>query len=405
MCGIIASLTKEPSLDNMLRVKFQYKEQDHRGQNGFGFVAIQDHKVIYARATNEKEILEELDKLGETTLIMFHHRIPTCNMNAVKTNHPIFVASKKNLDHKYFIIHNGMIQNTVNLRKEHEAEGFKYRTDLSWKYSQVAHIYNDHTDTESLGIEMAKFIDGETSRIKARGNVACFILQMDYENHPIAFYFFRESNPVNWYRNQKGMFMASEAKGQELPKDRLFRLDLKDWTLSSKSAHLSKWDEVGTKDVIPQEEWELVTKNVKPAFPPPVMLSVPVQEEDSRVVTEVTDVTTREIGRNGNTVIIHGLPQQHLFPFNHVHKVHNKEDGRVDHDAYVKKLEDKLDAEERNLFTLEGDIYSFEEAFGETHETAQYLNMVARHEATKKRVDDLRNEINYYHTLGKGVMV
>lgn len=234
MCGIIASISRDhKKFNNSARVWEQYKDQCSRGKDGYGFVAVKDGEVRFVRAISEEKIKEALDKLGDTDLIIFHHRIPTCSINSIESNHPIFVHNKKNLQNKYFIVHNGMISNDDQLKKEHEALGIEYKTFSSYKIGEQSKTeYGDYTDSEALGVEMALYIEGKIQSANFKGGVACFILEIDQANNPVAFYAYRNTNPIKHYNNQVGQFFSSAGKGRDLPTDILFRYDLVDHVIT-----------------------------------------------------------------------------------------------------------------------------------------------------------------------------
>lgn len=226
MCGIITSIAYDKSFDNKKKVWDQYQEQKHRGKDGYGFVAVTPDGIRYARATTEKAIKEELDKLPDTFLLMFHHRIPTSSVNSVNANHPIFIHNKKNLAHKYFLIHNGHISNHAALYDDHHKPmGFKLRTHAAYRYYQGKNDYDTYTDSEALGIELALYIEGKTDHLRTRGGVACFMLQVDQNDVPVRLFFFRNTNPINFYRNNHGCFFSSVGKGEELEADMLYCID------------------------------------------------------------------------------------------------------------------------------------------------------------------------------------
>lgn len=376
MCGIITSLTKKPSLRNTQRVKLQYEKQDHRGTDGFGFVAVENGEIIHARSTEEAAILAELDKLGPTTFIMFHHRIPTCNLNAVKANHPFFIASKKNLTYKYYVCHNGSISNTDSLRKEHEEEGFKYKTIVEWRYGKSEASKSDQTDSESLGIEMAKFIENRQSRIKARGLVATFILQTDRDNKPVAFYYFKEGKPIKFYANGEGAMFASEGMGVDAEDKILYRLDLTTGELTSKEAKLTGFDEIGKKDDGEITEFKPVVKKKKTA---PFMLHSGVTH-NVRIPDRV--IAVQNIVNNTSVVV----PRQ----FN---------TGRFATEFSIDSIRKILSSEENKLYNVESDIYEFCDKFGEEIETEEIVNLRAKRKVLGDVVQNLRDRVAAYHLL------
>lgn len=384
MCGIIASLTKQPTRLNVEKVKHQFNEQRSRGVQGFGFVAVENGNVVFGKSTTEKEIMEMLDVLGPTTCVVFHHRVPTCNFNSVKTNHPIFIASKANLENKYFIVHNGHIQNTETLRTEHEKEGFVYRTNIQYRYEGNDQIWEEHTDSESLGIEMAKFIEGKTSRIKARGGAAIFMLQIDKENNPKALYSFRETNPIKLYRNQNCIFMASTSAGVEIPERKLFRIDLKTWKLESADARLSTHLDVGKEDDGSTVAFtEVITK-------PSMRISPEVEQmvEDIRRNTHVHKpeaplmlVDNYEEHVNGNTLIVRSRKSFHgTLPA----ELHLKSRSELVKDlTYAREKRDQADGDSWNLMDSGVDVDSSNE----------YRELENRFHHWEKRVKEIEEKL------------
>lgn len=409
MCGLICSLSKNQSSLNIQRVKDQYKEQDHRGRDGFGFVAIKNGKVVYVRSTTEKAILKSLDDLGEASFVMFHHRVPTCNLNAVKANHPIFVANKKNLENKYFIVHNGSIGNSNNLLKEHGEEGFVYNTTVDWKFESGKTIFSEPTDSESLGIEMAKFIEGKTTRIKARGSVATFILQIDRFNNPLSFYFFREGNPIVWYRNQTGIFLASEATGQDLDAKKLYKLDLKTWELGVKAARLSDYSDIGKEDkgevtpftkVVRKPEQVIdVKKNITP-------LVVRDTNFGRNTKTGALERACEEAygEQNGNTLVIHPRHRYNhrinplLWPIIVRNRSHNMEEvvenlKITNRSKTYTELMSSLEKIQVKLYEVQGDIMSFEGQGGDEESPEWYDELVEREAKLKEDEREIEEEL------------
>lgn len=372
MCGIITSVTKVPSLDNVKKIKAQYEEQKNRGTEGFGFVAVKNGQVIWIRSKKEKDIMTQLDTLGETSLIMFHHRVPTCNYNTPKANHPFYITSKKNLRGKYFIVHNGHIDNHQSLRDEHEKEGYKYKSEVSWGFGGDT-TYSAHTDSEALGIEMAKFIEGRQSRIKARGRAAIFMLELDHKDNPTKFYYFRETNPISWYRNQKSMFFASEAKGIELPEKKLYCLDLSTWEVLTKDAHLSTFDERGLKDITPPSPFMLLEKS--PIRVP--MCDVGVMQENPNNVVVIP-----------HPVIRHEKGFSKLF------------ENYADHPSALsmsirthRSIEEAITKAEEKLYSAQSDLFEFINVYGDDPNNE---NLVALDSDVKKHqgvVDMLKRQL------------
>ena len=229
MCGIIAGINLDGKQNLPKLVEEQFNKQALRGRRGFGYVAVFDNEVIHAKSTTEEKIIASLRTLDNPKAILFHHRIPTSSSNSVPSNHPILVKNKKVLENRYFLIHNGHISNYSTLEDEHNKEGFNYSTknEFTYAYGQDKGLYYDVTDSEALGVELAKFIEGKTKYVNCWGALAFIMLQIDKDNKPVAVYYGRNvSNPLKFYQDGKLFFLASEAKGLSIPSHKLFRYDL-----------------------------------------------------------------------------------------------------------------------------------------------------------------------------------
>lgn len=246
MCGIITAiqLNNHKSFDPIDRVLSGFENQRERGVDGFGYVAITDGVLIYDRFKTEEKMKEGLKNLREKKpkMLFFHHRKPTSSSAPVTAQacHPIMIEDDS-LKHSYFLLHNGYIVNNGTCKKRHEKGGYKYSTEIESYYSDPEKPHLTHVDSEALGYEMAKFVEGESIFIQADGAMSVFLLQTDKETkQPKNLYFFRNSKrPMKFFRNQAGIFMASKGKGEDLPEEVFYILDLKTFELSSEELDYS----------------------------------------------------------------------------------------------------------------------------------------------------------------------
>ena len=106
MCGIIYAKSKKGKpVKNIVWQK--YLGQKHRGDEGFGFVAIKDGIATIYKAEKEKTIKDLIGRV-DADEILFHHRYPTSTPNIVQATHPIEVHLRK-AKYKYCVVHNGVI--------------------------------------------------------------------------------------------------------------------------------------------------------------------------------------------------------------------------------------------------------------------------------------------------------
>jgi predicted glutamine amidotransferase len=204
MCGII--YIKRQQYSPLRPLIKRFREQESRGTEGFGFVAVKDGTVIgYHRAETFKEIEAQLEKYESATEILFHHRYPTSTENIAEQAHPIFVSNPQ-LKSDYYVVHNGVLRDYTKKKTEHNALGFVYNTEAqvkeivsfaNGKEYEVTHA-NSYNDSEVLAVEFARWNEGLTDTIDVTGSVALVAYEVDKETQKVkALHFGRNSgNPL-----------------------------------------------------------------------------------------------------------------------------------------------------------------------------------------------------------------
>lgn len=218
MCGIIGiiRLDKKAAARN---VRKRYHAQKGRGTDGFGYIAIEHGKIVHVeRAQYEKEILESLAREQASTVV-FHHRTPTSIENVAEAAHPILVSNKE-LSHNYYVVHNGIISNTTELKAKHEKLGYQYTTQGRYQLIIQGKPYDTGTawnDSESFAIELARRLDGKTSTIKAEGSIAFIAVAENKQTGFCTIQFGRNySSPLRYHHSHENIIsIASEGAGDE----------------------------------------------------------------------------------------------------------------------------------------------------------------------------------------------
>lgn len=210
MCGIVVSadFTGKP-VNN--RILDQYFKQKHRGSDGFGLFAF-DESVIY-RTPHQKNIVHWL-KQNPATAIMFHHRFPTSTANATSAAHPFNTGTF--FKHKYILVHNGVLANAHTLKREHEELGIVYTS-----------VQDDgrFNDSEALLWDVALFLEGKQTELKARGSVA-FVCYVKKDGKQKLFYF-RNDRPLKMSMDEGNKFiLSSEGRGEDIKPSYLYEMDL-----------------------------------------------------------------------------------------------------------------------------------------------------------------------------------
>lgn len=214
MCGIIGVIhtgeNKTPVNEIALN---QFEEQKERGTNGFGIVKIND-KMGYKvdRATEGYKFMWDIHQ-DPVRAMLVHHRIPTSSENRLKQTHP-FLVDNGSLKFKYLLVHNGVIRNDDELKAEHEALGFAYTTEDGIKFN----------DSECVAIEVARFIEGQTSIVGTKGSNAFVCLQINKKTDKVTKLFFgrNEGNPLNMYKTRNKMMISSAGPGVEVAPFKLY---------------------------------------------------------------------------------------------------------------------------------------------------------------------------------------
>lgn len=225
MCGIAYLRHFSKNANN--GVLELYKNQSHRGSEGFGCLFLDD-KIRLGRSEDEKKMIDIVNNT-KSKEILFHHRYPTSTPNFEEATHPI-VVSNKELSHDYYVVHNGVITNTGVLYNKHQKLGYIYTTLIEQKYITKMNTYTDtmYNDSECLAIEIARFIEGKSDKIDASGSIAFIAIQVNKKTKKkVAMYYGRNGgNPLKSYRSSNRFILSSEFQGGVLiPENKLFRID------------------------------------------------------------------------------------------------------------------------------------------------------------------------------------
>ena len=217
MCGIIAAIDRS---ENALPVNNwiinQFEDQFARGTKGFGIINIlPDKKIKVDRATEPVKFMLDL-RMMESQAIIVHHRTPTSTDNKLKQTHPIMVDNGS-LKYRYLMVHNGVISNDDEVKLSHEELGFCYNTNDDLKFN----------DSEALAIELARYIEGQSTELNIVGSMAFIILQISKKSNKTTKMFFgRKFNPLNMAKTRNKIYLSSEGKGDAIQEEMLYSCKL-----------------------------------------------------------------------------------------------------------------------------------------------------------------------------------
>lgn len=227
MCGIFGT-------NKYNKLIKKYNKQRSRGSEGFGVLNINNTgKVEIFRETEEKKFIELLGKLKEKKgkFCFVHHRYPTSTKNYKSQTHPILVSSEL-LDFDYYVMHNGVISNTDDLKEKHDKLGFDYSTLLTYETKMTSFmgksktISYDWNDSNSLAVELARFIENDIDDLDSvKGSFAFIVVQVDKKSkkHMKTFVGRNSGNPLKI--DDVGSF-GSEIGTSEIVAGSVFELNL-----------------------------------------------------------------------------------------------------------------------------------------------------------------------------------
>lgn len=232
MCGILFARRRDKHPVQKALLK-RYHKQKHRGSRGFGFIALKDGKVVEVERFELEKDAETAVSESKQSEILFHHRLPTSTPNHKDATHPIAVVNDE-LDHNYYLVHNGVLRNEKTLRPIHEGLGYEYMTVIQeiktvkskkGKKEEITEYFND---SEALAIEVARFLDGKSKKIDAVGSIAFVCFETDKEDNVLKIHYGRNSgNPLVVENNGDLFFLKSEGDGQSVPENVIHTIDYK----------------------------------------------------------------------------------------------------------------------------------------------------------------------------------
>jgi predicted glutamine amidotransferase len=236
MCGLAFAISKKGNPAGQQIIKL-YNKQDHRGKLGFGFLAIQNGVLIDVKRAKTESAIKHYLNTSRAELIMFHHRAPTSTDNTIGTTHP-FLVQHDELKYDYYFAHNGVIGNADFIKKLHNTDGYVYKSEYKEITSAVhldgteevlsseASVYND---SESLAIELAKYIEGIIPRVRAIGASAFWGISLEKGTNKVVEVFYGKNmgRDLRTFDNKKWWGVAS-LTGTEVPSMELFSFNIDD---------------------------------------------------------------------------------------------------------------------------------------------------------------------------------
>ena len=196
MCGIVGYVGKSQAapilLDGLAKLEY-------RGYDSSGMAVYDGKKLRYSKSKGRLKVLSEMTHGGETlpgVLGIGHTRWATHGEPSDINAHPHFSE-----DGQIAVVHNGIIENYLKLKKRLAAKGFKFVSDTDTEV--VAHLldYYYKKDPKNPLEAIAKVMR------RVEGSYALGILFSDY---PEKLFAVRKDSPLIVGRSKDGNLIASD---------------------------------------------------------------------------------------------------------------------------------------------------------------------------------------------------
>lgn len=191
MCGIIGYNGKEKKALQVLIHGLKILE--YRGYDSAGVAVINNNKLHITKTIGKiKNLEEKINFKDETDIGIGHTRWATHGNVSVLNSHPHNIGD-------ITIVHNGIIENYKEIKKELINSGYKFKsnTDTEVACALIDHYYKN---TKNIKISLSNFMD------KVRGSYALGILV----NNEKTIYCIRKDSPLIIAKGENGNFLASD---------------------------------------------------------------------------------------------------------------------------------------------------------------------------------------------------
>ena len=193
MCGIVGYVGKYPAAPILLD---GLSKLEYRGYDSSGMAVFDGKKINITKAKGRLAVLNEMTHGGETMpgrVGIGHTRWATHGEPNDVNAHPHF-----NTDRTIAVVHNGIIENYLKIRKRLESKGYQFISETDTEV--VAHLLDYYYEGDPLEA-ITKVIH------RVEGSYAFGIL---FSDHPDQVYAVRKDSPLIVGRGKDGNLIASD---------------------------------------------------------------------------------------------------------------------------------------------------------------------------------------------------
>lgn len=194
MCGIVGYIGEKQAAPILLD---GLSKLEYRGYDSAGIAVFDGEAIHMTKSTGRLKVLEDLTHGGALlygTAGIGHTRWATHGEPTDANAHP-----QINKDGSIAVVHNGIIENYIKLKKKLEKKGYEFRSQ---------------TDTEVIAHMLDYYYTGDPIETIAKimhrmeGSYALGIM---FQDHPGEIYAVRKDSPLIVAESDQGNFMASDA--------------------------------------------------------------------------------------------------------------------------------------------------------------------------------------------------
>ena len=193
MCGIVGYIGKRQAapiiLEGLTRLEY-------RGYDSAGIAVLDGDKINISKAAGRLKILEEMTHNGETLkgfVGIGHTRWATHGVPSTINAHPHY-----NREETIAVVHNGIIENYIALRKMLKEKGYEMVSDTDTEV--VAHLIDYYYKGNPL-----EAITKVLHRVEGS-----YALGVIFSEHPDQLFAARKDSPLIVGQNEEGCFIASD---------------------------------------------------------------------------------------------------------------------------------------------------------------------------------------------------
>lgn len=193
MCGIVGYIGKHQAAPIILE---GLSKLEYRGYDSAGIAVFDGERINIAKAAGRLKILEEMTHNGETLsgfVGIGHTRWATHGVPNTVNAHPHYNKSET-----IAVVHNGIIENYIGLRKMLKEKGYEFISDTDTEV--VAHLIDYYYKGNPL-----EAITKVLHRVEGS-----YALGVIFAEHPDQLFAARKDSPLIVGQNEEGCFIASD---------------------------------------------------------------------------------------------------------------------------------------------------------------------------------------------------